>query len=180
MDVYLFSSLLQNQFSLNGASTSCPAKRPFSLKKDANLETPSEVRIFEHSKDDYTMVSKDGVLSTCRENFDFVSLERFEEEYQLHRKLVLIPFFARFKLFKPFYIWHKKVCAKKMHVAQQALKENLFMINPVSRENLSVLPSCLGNTAARKRMCSSWNLMDYFEYICHCELLFIKVKAIET
>ncbi|XP_051939159.1 dynein axonemal heavy chain 6 isoform X1 [Hippocampus zosterae] len=120
----------KDQFSLNGASTSCPAKRPFSLKKDANLETPSEVRIFEHSKDDYTMVSKDGVLSTCRENFDFVSLERFEEEYQLHRKLVLIPFFARFKLFKPFYIWHKKVCAKKMHVAQMALKENLFLINP--------------------------------------------------
>ncbi|XP_061839883.1 dynein axonemal heavy chain 6 isoform X3 [Nerophis lumbriciformis] len=116
--------------SLNGASTSCPAKRPFSLKKDANLETPSEVRIFEHSKDDYTMVSTDGVLSTCRENYDFVSLERFEEEYQLHRKLVLIPFFARFKIFKPFYIWHKKVCVKKIHMAQVALKENLFMINP--------------------------------------------------
>ncbi|XP_061882783.1 dynein axonemal heavy chain 6 [Entelurus aequoreus] len=116
--------------SLNGASTPCPAKRPFSLKKDANLETPSEVRIFEHSKDDYTMVSTDGVLSTCRENYDFVSLERFEEEYQLHRKLVLIPFFARFKIFKPFYIWHKKVCVKKIHMAQEALKENLFMINP--------------------------------------------------
>ncbi|XP_057699654.1 dynein axonemal heavy chain 6 isoform X1 [Corythoichthys intestinalis] len=120
----------KNKPSLYGASTSCPAKRPFSLKEDANLDPNSEVRIFEHSKDDYTMVSKDGVLSTCRENFDFVSLERFEEEYQLHRKLVLIPFFARFKLFKPFYIWHKKVCAKKMHVAQEALKENLFMISP--------------------------------------------------
>ncbi|XP_061765226.1 dynein axonemal heavy chain 6 [Nerophis ophidion] len=126
----LQSSSKLDPLSLNGASTSCPAKRPFSLKKDANLETPSEVRIFEHSKDDYTMVSTDGVLSTCRENYDFVSLERFEEEYQLHRKLVLIPFFARFKIFKPFYIWHKKVCFKKIHMAQVALKENLFMINP--------------------------------------------------
>ncbi|XP_037101848.1 dynein heavy chain 6, axonemal [Syngnathus acus] len=120
----------KNQLPKNEAHTSCPAKRPFSLKEDANLEAPSQVQIFEHSKDDYTMVSKDGVLSTCRENFDFVSLERFEEEYQLHRKLVLIPFFARFKLFKPFYIWHKKVCAKKMYIAQAALKDNLFLINP--------------------------------------------------
>ncbi|XP_036933614.1 dynein heavy chain 6, axonemal [Acanthopagrus latus] len=57
------------------------------------------------------------------------SLESGEEEHKYHCKLIRIPFFARFKMWKPFYIWHKKVCAKKIHLARESLRNRLFIAN---------------------------------------------------
>lgn len=65
---------------------------------------------------------------------DLTSLERWEEEYNTYCKLVRIPFFAHFRMLKPFYIWRKKICDKKIHLAKQSLRNNLFFANQV-RDN---------------------------------------------
>ncbi|XP_030273772.1 dynein heavy chain 6, axonemal isoform X2 [Sparus aurata] len=57
------------------------------------------------------------------------SLEIGEEEHKNHCKLIRIPFFARFKMWKPFYFWRKKVCAKKIHLARESLRNRLFIAN---------------------------------------------------
>ncbi|KAK7883886.1 hypothetical protein WMY93_027009 [Mugilogobius chulae] len=58
------------------------------------------------------------------------SLERWEEEYNSYCKLIQIPFFANFKLLKSFYNWRHKVTDKKMHLAREHLRNNLFFADP--------------------------------------------------
>ncbi|XP_028284655.1 dynein heavy chain 6, axonemal [Parambassis ranga] len=51
-------------------------------------------------------------------------------EDECYRKLVCIPFFARFRLLKPFYIWRSKVKAKKFYLARASIEENVFIVSP--------------------------------------------------
>ncbi|XP_026216049.1 dynein heavy chain 6, axonemal isoform X2 [Anabas testudineus] len=104
-------------------------RRPFSIKSGGQLDTPSKVQIYEYSKDEYLMISNAGVVSVCEDEFDFVTLKRWEEEYEYHCKIMRIPFFALFKKWKPFYFWRVRVRAKKIHMAREALKSNLFIIS---------------------------------------------------
>lgn len=78
------------------------------------------------------MISNAGVVSVCEDEFDFVTLKRWEEEYEYHCKIMRIPFFALFKKWKPFYFWRVRVRAKKIHMAREALKSNLFIISQVN------------------------------------------------
>ncbi|KAM7393703.1 hypothetical protein PAMP_020556 [Pampus punctatissimus] len=105
-----------------------PALRS-STKSGGILDTPSKVQIYEYSKDDYVMISHAGVISVCEDELDFVTAERWEEEYNYHCKLMRIPFFARFKKWKPFYLWRKKVRSKKIHVVKETLQKRLFIVN---------------------------------------------------
>lgn len=84
-------------------------RRPFSIKSDGQLHTPSKVQIYEYNKDEYLT----------------------EEEYDYHCKITCIPFFARFKMWKPFYIWRSKVRDKKTHMTREALTKHLFIVSQV-------------------------------------------------
>lgn len=119
------------QLSKNSMSTPSLPRRPFSIKGGGHLDTPSKVQMYEYSEDDYLMISHGGVLSVCQDESDFMTLERWEEEYNYHCKLICIPFFALFKKWKPFYVWRTKVRAKKIHLARESLRNRLFIVSQV-------------------------------------------------
>ncbi|XP_055022499.1 LOW QUALITY PROTEIN: dynein axonemal heavy chain 6-like [Boleophthalmus pectinirostris] len=106
---------------------SVPPRWPFPIGK---MDPSSEPIMHVYSKDEYLLISHKGVLSVCGNKSDLTSLERWEEEYNSYCKLIQIPFFANFKLLKPFYIWRHKVTKKKIHLAQEHLRNNLFFTDP--------------------------------------------------
>ncbi|KAK2919405.1 hypothetical protein Q8A73_003776 [Channa argus] len=108
-------------------STPSLPRRPFSIKKQ--LDTPSKVQIYEYSKDEFLMISHEGVVSMCKDELDFITLERWEEEYDYNCKILHIPFFALFKKWKPFYFWRAWVRAKKFYLAKGALIKDLFFVS---------------------------------------------------
>ncbi|KAA8595375.1 hypothetical protein FQN60_012510 [Etheostoma spectabile] len=122
---------LHVQDTQNVLSTPSPPKRPFSLKSDGQLDDPSKVIVYNYSKDDYLMISHEGVVSVYEEEYDFITRERWEEEYEYHCKLIRIPFFALFKKWKPFYVWRTKVRSKKIHLTRESLQNRLFFVSQV-------------------------------------------------
>lgn len=113
------------------ASTPSLPKQPFSIKTSVHLDTPTTVQVYEYSKDDFLMISHDGVVSVHKDECGFVTLERWEEEYNYHCKIIRIPFFALFKKWKPFYVWRTKVRAKKFHLARESLRNRSFIVSQV-------------------------------------------------
>ncbi|XP_047189968.1 dynein axonemal heavy chain 6 isoform X2 [Scophthalmus maximus] len=111
------------------ASTPSLPKQPFSIKTSVHLDTPTTVQVYEYSKDDFLMISHDGVVSVHKDECGFVTLERWEEEYNYHCKIIRIPFFALFKKWKPFYVWRTKVRAKKFHLARESLRNRSFIVS---------------------------------------------------
>ncbi|XP_028297484.1 dynein heavy chain 6, axonemal-like, partial [Gouania willdenowi] len=72
-------------------------------------------------------------------DFALTGLEQWKTEYENHCKLLRIPFFAHFKKWKTFYVWRRKVCAKKFHLAREKLEERLFLVNPCLSPALLVI-----------------------------------------
>uniref|UniRef100_A0A3Q3ICB6 AAA+ ATPase domain-containing protein n=1 Tax=Monopterus albus TaxID=43700 RepID=A0A3Q3ICB6_MONAL len=123
---FCLSTTLQLSCAL---STTSPPRRYFPIKIGGQLDTPSKVKIYEYSKDEFLMISHQGVESVCDDKFDSMSPEHWEEEYNYHCKLFRIPFFARFRMWKPFYVWRTKVRAKRIHLARTVL-QNSFIVRP--------------------------------------------------
>ncbi|XP_040003149.1 dynein heavy chain 6, axonemal [Xiphias gladius] len=117
------------KLSQNMVSTPSLLKRPFSIKSGGQLATPSKVQIYEYSKDDFLMISHEGVVSVCEDELEFITVKRWEEEYNYHCKMIRIPFFALFKKWKPFYVWRTKIRAKKIHLARETLRNRLFIVS---------------------------------------------------
>ena len=107
-----------------------PPKRPFSIKSTGIMDTHTNV-VYEYSKEDILMISPKGVVTIYENKVDFITTERWEEEYNYHCKLIRIPFFIRFNLWKPFYVWHSKVQAKKIHSVKESLQRRLCIVNEV-------------------------------------------------
>ena len=108
-----------------------PPRWPFSLKNNPELDSPSKVHIYDYGEDDYMMISQGGVLSKHGEDYDFISAEHWEEDYNFYCKCMRIPFFARYKMWKPFYVWRKTVTIKKIQGAKGTLQLRLFIISEV-------------------------------------------------
>ncbi|XP_062296546.1 dynein axonemal heavy chain 6 [Scomber scombrus] len=106
-----------------------PPRWPFSLKNNPELDSPSKVHIYDYGEDDYMMISQGGVLSKHGEDYDFISAERWEEDYNFYCKCMRISFFARYKMWKPFYVWRKTVSIKKIQGAKETLQLRLFIIS---------------------------------------------------
>ncbi|XP_056443291.1 dynein axonemal heavy chain 6 [Gadus chalcogrammus] len=87
-------------------------------------------------KHDYLTVSLEGVLSVTEDTHDHVPLERWEQEYHLHRRLLLIPTFARFPKWRAFRLWRGNVRAKKIHKDRESLQESLIIVNKSLRPAL--------------------------------------------
>ncbi|XP_032365374.1 dynein heavy chain 6, axonemal [Etheostoma spectabile] len=108
-----------------------------------NVPTPGHpkrpldtVEVYEHSKDDYLMVTHKGVVSVYKEDYDFITHERWEEEYEYHCELSRIPFFALFKKLKPFHVWRTTVRREKIHLTRKSLQNCLFFVNQPLRSAL--------------------------------------------
>lgn len=77
------------------------------------------------------MISSDGALSVCNDEYEYMTLDRWEEEYTNNQKITRIPFFARFKKWESFYVWGTKVRSKKINQARNFLKDRLFVVSKV-------------------------------------------------
>ncbi|XP_029367943.1 dynein heavy chain 6, axonemal [Echeneis naucrates] len=117
------------KLSNNVESKHDPPKRPFSIREGGLLDTPNKIQIFKYSEDDILMINHEGVLSVYHDKFDFTTLECWEEEYKNYCKMICIPFFALFKMWKPFYRWRTAIRAKKIHLARKSLQNSLFIVS---------------------------------------------------
>ncbi|RXN25582.1 dynein heavy chain axonemal [Labeo rohita] len=88
------------------------------------------------NKSDYYTVSTHAVMHYCGSEVDCLPLERWEQEYQYHRKLLRIPVFALFRKWKAFRVWRANVCYKKTSKCRRLLQENLFILNESLRPAL--------------------------------------------
>ncbi|KAM9363597.1 dynein axonemal heavy chain 6 [Symphorus nematophorus] len=76
---------------------------------------------YKYSEDDCLIINHEGAHK------GEIDLERWEEEYIC--KLIRIPFFAHYKIWKPFYVWRTNVRRKKMDSARENLQNCLFIVN---------------------------------------------------
>lgn len=83
------------------------------------------------NKSDYYTVSTHAVMHYCGSEVDYLPLERWEQEYQYHRKLLRIPVFALFRKWKAFRVWRTNVRYKKISKCRRSLQEHLFVLNEV-------------------------------------------------
>ncbi|XP_067839723.1 dynein axonemal heavy chain 6 [Heptranchias perlo] len=85
---------------------------------------------------DYYTISQHGVLHMRSEEIDFIELDRWEQEYLYHKKLIRIPVFSLFRKWKAFAVWRKNVRSKKINICRRELQDNLFIVNPSLRPAL--------------------------------------------
>ncbi|XP_067106416.1 dynein axonemal heavy chain 6 [Osmerus mordax] len=105
-----------------------------SIKYDAyNLKIVTYENI---NKQDYYIVSQQGVTSMCHGQVEFVPLERWQQEYQRHRCLLRIPTFVLFRKWKAFRVWRTNVRSKKFNKCKKSLRERLFIVNESLRPAL--------------------------------------------
>lgn len=90
------------------------------------------------NKSDYYTVSTHAVMHYCGSEVDYLPLERWEQEYQFHRKLLCIPVFFLFRKWKAFRVWRANVRNKKISKCIRSLQEHLFILNEVCQSLLYV------------------------------------------
>lgn len=89
------------------------------------------------SKSDYCTISQEGVTRMRNDDeTEFVTLDRWEQEYNYFKKIIKIKTFALFRKWKAFNVWRKNVRTKKITECTKALNENLFIVNPSLRPAL--------------------------------------------
>uniref|UniRef100_A0A8C2GSU6 Dynein, axonemal, heavy chain 6 n=1 Tax=Cyprinus carpio TaxID=7962 RepID=A0A8C2GSU6_CYPCA len=88
------------------------------------------------NKSDYYTVSTHAVMHYYGSEVDCLPLERWEQEYQYHRKLLRIPVFALFRKWKAFRVWRTNVRYKKISKCRRSLQEHLFILNESLRPAL--------------------------------------------
>ncbi|KAJ8313399.1 hypothetical protein KUTeg_009027 [Tegillarca granosa] len=99
-----------------------------------NLKVVSHEQI---SKQDYCTISKKGVARMRSDDeTEFVTLDRWEQEYKYFQNLVKIRTFSLFRKWKAFNVWRKNVRTKRIQACTKALDENLFIVNPSLRPAL--------------------------------------------
>ncbi|XP_056004113.1 dynein axonemal heavy chain 6-like isoform X1 [Ostrea edulis] len=99
-----------------------------------NLKVVSHENI---SKTDHCTISQQGVTRIRNDDeTEFVTLDRWEQEYNYFKKIIKIKTFALFRKWKAFNVWRKNVRTKKITECTKALNENLFIVNPSLRPAL--------------------------------------------
>ncbi|KAG6586851.1 Dynein heavy chain [Phytophthora cinnamomi] len=88
------------------------------------------VEHFEVDRSDYYTMSMEGVTHFTTEHSEFWSLDKWETEYSRFMKMLAIPFFQKYKMWKNFNMWKQSVRAYKMRNAKKALNERLFLLAP--------------------------------------------------
>lgn len=83
------------------------------------------------NKVDYYTISSHAVMHYCGAEVDFLPLERWEQEYRYHQRLLRIPLFTLFRKWKAFRVWRANVRSKNISKCRRSLQENLFILNEV-------------------------------------------------
>jgi len=102
---------------------------------------PYDLEIVPHhlaNKDDYYTLSAQGVTHFKNgADADFTSLDQWLKEYEIFHKILQIPFFKKYRVWKAFTAIRKRVITKKIERASKVLTKRLFIINPNLQDPIS-------------------------------------------
>ncbi|TYZ65733.1 hypothetical protein PybrP1_011994 [[Pythium] brassicae (nom. inval.)] len=94
------------------------------------------VEHFEVDRSNYFTMSIEGVTHFTSEYSEFWTLDKWELEYARFMKMLAIPFFQRYKLWKNYNMWKQRVRAFKTRNAKKALNDKLFLLTPSLQSTL--------------------------------------------
>lgn len=118
------------------------------------------------NKSDYYTVSTHAVMHYYGSEVDCLPLERWEQEYQYHRKLLRISVFALFRKWKAFSVWRTNVRYKKISKCRRSLQEHLFILNEVCQWSLYLFHMTLkkNQICLKKKMYMiyQWKQLEYY------------------
>ncbi len=91
---------------------------------------------FTEASDNYFTLSSTGVTHISEGGTELTPLPVWEREKQIFSRIVGIPFFHHFRLWKSFVTWRGTVRSRKMGRAKNALSKSLFALDPNIRHAL--------------------------------------------
>ncbi|KAI9333548.1 dynein heavy chain and region D6 of dynein motor-domain-containing protein [Obelidium mucronatum] len=107
-----------------------------SLRLGNSTFNPYNLEILDYKdikkEDGYYTISKNGI--TCFNALghgEFTPTQQWLREHKLFHKLLQIPFFYRYRLWKCFTVWHRTVLHSKIVKSKQALQKKLFLAHPI-------------------------------------------------
>ncbi|KAK9815239.1 hypothetical protein WJX72_000483 [[Myrmecia] bisecta] len=122
------------------------------VTSSAHAHNPYDLQIVPHQRvtpRSYFTMSAAGVTHFQRDLADFTPLDQFEREYFLYTRLVRLPLFRQFRLWKCFALWKRAVRVRKTKDCKITLERTLFLLNPTFRQTLLQL---------RNACCDLWTL----------------------
>ncbi|XP_013769554.1 dynein heavy chain 6, axonemal [Pundamilia nyererei] len=115
------------QQPLKGVMSTPPLPR-LPIKSYIQRDYTSKSQLNEYHSTDFVLTDSQTVISESDgDDAGLLIVKRWEKNVC---KLRCIPFFARYRLWKPFYVWHRNVRANKMTLARESLQKNLFIVIP--------------------------------------------------
>ena len=93
------------------------------------------------NNDDYYTLSKTGVSHVVDGHIEHWSIRAFEREFALFHKMIRLPFFERYPIWKAFNFWRTNVKARKAKICKQNLERNLFLLDPILKDSLYTVRS---------------------------------------
>ncbi|KAI8848087.1 hypothetical protein BC829DRAFT_433435 [Chytridium lagenaria] len=82
---------------------------------------------------------------------DFTPLKQWQREHELFHKLLRIPFFMSYRLWKCFTLWKRHILHTKILRAKAKLTKSLFLVHPTLRSTiLKIRASCMDILAHRR------------------------------
>ena len=134
-----YEAYLQSPFSFIDKVIDNPYTEEFVY---LNPEGPYNLSIVKHDQinpRNYYTMSRAGVIHFYENDADFISLNQWEREYFIFTKIMEVPFFRKFRMWKTFFFWKKFIRRQKSNSCRDLLQENLYILNPVLRGSLITL-----------------------------------------
>ena len=85
---------------------------------------PYNLKIVSHAEadhDDFYTLSRAGVTHIVNGVAEFTPLDQWEQEYQLFGKVIQIPLFQKYKMWKSYFVWRKNVRSSRMQSSENVL-----------------------------------------------------------
>ncbi|CAG9464970.1 unnamed protein product [Pedinophyceae sp. YPF-701] len=106
---------------------------------DAVLYRPYDLSVVQHSQIDpqsfYTL-SAHGVTHMLDGEAEFQTLDQFERQFHLYRRVSRLRIFRLYKLWKAFAMWLSYIRRKKTRLAIHRLESSLFTLSPLHQKAL--------------------------------------------
>ncbi|KAJ3347122.1 Dynein heavy chain 6, axonemal [Entophlyctis luteolus] len=121
-----------------------------SVKRGNLVYNPYNLEIIEYKnidkEDGYYTISSRGITKfNSKGHGEFTPTSQWLREHELFHKLLRIPFFARYRIWKCFTVWHRTVLHTKISKAKKMLAQSLFIAHPFLRPVLLEVQSlCVG------------------------------------
>ncbi|KAJ3267030.1 Dynein heavy chain 6, axonemal [Chytriomyces hyalinus] len=144
-----------------------------SIKRGNPTFNPYNLEMVEYKdmdrSDGFYTISASGITSfSALGHGEFTPTQQWQREHELFHKLLQIPFFARYRIWKCFTVWHKTVLHSKIMKSKQTLTKNLFVAHPaLCPALLQVKKLCVDFLSSQKLVCidqsRTYNLREFAE-----------------